>query len=133
MWHYLISKDLFLSRFTPEDETLGTGKWVVTFPLGDPDDLWERLVKAACAGDLDATKRSSARLDEIAGHHIACVYCRTSDAAYVGRTLEALRGLGVSGPLRYKSDQATRDGRDAYLWESEQIEAAPEAADRPGV
>lgn len=125
MWHHVISKDLFLSRFTPEDETLGTGKWVVTFPLGDPDDLWERLVKAACAGDLDATKRSSARLDAIAGHHIACVYCRSSDEETVKRTLALLREIGVSGPLRYKSDKATVERRDEYLYESDLLEGGP--------
>lgn len=99
MWQHVISKGNFYSRYRDADETLCTGKWLVTIPLGDPTDLWERLVKAAVHGDIDATKRSSTRLDEIAGHHIVCVYCRCSNAETVGRTLTVLRELGVEGPL----------------------------------
>ncbi len=122
MWHHVISKDQFKSRISPESDEMGTGKWIVPFPLGDPDDLWERLVKAACHGDIVATKMSSSRLDAIVGHHLACVYCGMSDEASVGQTLTVLQDLGVEGPLRYKADKATVEGREEYLWTSDQIE-----------
>lgn len=125
MWHHVISKEQFLSRFSPKGETLGTGKWVVNFPLGDPDDLWDRLVTAASFGRIAAVKRSSERLDKIAGHHIACVYCCSADEETVKRTLALLRDIGVSGPLRYKSDKATVEGRDEYLYESGLLEDGP--------
>lgn len=122
MWQHVISQRPFSSHVSAPEETFCTGKWVVTFPLDDPDDLWERIVKAAVRGEVDATKMSAPRLDAIAGHHIACVYCRYSDPESVGKTLRVLRELGVEGPLSYKSDKATVEGRDEYLWTSEQIE-----------
>lgn len=125
MWSYVISNNSFVSRYSSPDETLSTGKWVVNFPLNDPDDLWDRLVTAASFGRIAAVKRSSERLDKIAGHHIACVYCRSSDEETVKRTLALLREIGVSGPLRYKSDKATVEGRDEYLYESDILEGGP--------
>lgn len=122
MWHHVISKGRFTSRISPNGDEMGTGKWIVPFPLGDPDELWERLVKAACGGDIAATKMSAPRLDAILGHHLACVYCRMSDEASVGETLAVLRDLGVEGPLRYKADKATVEGREEYLWTSDQFE-----------
>lgn len=74
MWDHVISRHPFLSRTCPLDETLGTGKWIVPIPLGRGDDLWGSLVKAACAGDIDALKCSPPRLDGVDRHHITCVY-----------------------------------------------------------
>lgn len=104
------------------DEPYGTGKWLVEIPLGDPDEIWERIVMAACDGRVAATKISSEKLDEILGHHMVCVYCRLSDKESVGETLRVLRELGVQGSLFYKSDRATHAGVDDHLWHSDGIE-----------
>ena len=122
MWKNGISKSGFSSRTWVDDEVKCTGKWLVTFPLGDPDGLWDRLAEAAKRGDLTATKMSGPRLDAIVGHHIACVYCVSSQRDVVEQTLRTLRELGVEGPLHYKSDKATVEGREEYLWTAEQIE-----------
>lgn len=122
MWQHVISYKPFVSRYAGREEAACTGKWLVTFPLRDPDDLWEHIVKAATHGDIIATKCSGPRLDAILGHHLACVYCPASDEATVAQTLAVLRDLGVSGPLNYKTDLATVEGREDYLWTSEQIE-----------
>lgn len=124
MWQHVISSKLFVSDLSGKDDVSCSGKWIVEFPLDDPDEVWERLVHAACDGLIDATKRSSPRLDAIVGHHLACVYCRSSDPEYAARTLAVLREMGIEGPLRYKSDLATVQGREEYLWVSEEIEAA---------
>lgn len=126
MWEHVISRNGFVSYHASPDEALCSGKWLVPLPSGDPDDLWDRLVAAAVRGDLDAAKCSSARLEAILGYQLACVYCRFSDEAYVAKTLQALRCLGVAGPLNYKSDRATVEGRDEHLWTSDEIEGGPE-------
>lgn len=123
MWKHVISAKLFYSDWRGKEEAQSTGKWVVNFPLGDPDDVWDRLVSASVKGQIDATKCSGRLLDERAGHHIACVYCASSEAEYVAKTLTVLRRIGIEGPLRYKTDKATAERRDEYLWTSEQIEA----------
>lgn len=86
-------------------------------------------MKAACGGDIAATKMSGPRLDSIVGHHLACVYCRMSDEASVGEALAVLRDLGVEGPLCYKADKATAEGREEHLWTSDQFEV--DATPRP--
>jgi hypothetical protein len=124
MWMTIVSKEKFLSSFHGDDIT-SSGKWLVPIPLGDPEGIWDRLASAARSGELDAVKISSARLDAEIGHHLVCVYCKVSFESYVGETLTTLRELGVKGDLQYKSDKATFDGRDEYLWQSVKFDAIP--------
>ncbi|KQT95437.1 MULTISPECIES: putative phosphothreonine lyase domain-containg protein [Rhizobium] len=123
MWHAAISKSGFTSQIGGDDDILASGKWLVPIALGDPEGIWRKLAEAAAHGDLAAVKISSARLDVKLGHHLVCAYCKTSQENDVNETLTKLRNLGATGDLRYKSDRATLQGRDEYLWHSTELES----------
>ena len=127
MWMSPISRTQFVSRTFRMTDEEATGKWLVPAELGDPDEVWERICVAAACGQLPGVKISSPRLDEILGHHLICVYCERSDKETASSVLKTIRGLGVEGHLRYKSCKATVDGRDEYLWSSEELEAVNSA------
>jgi len=57
------------------------------------------------------------------GHDLVCVYCGASDAETVTGTLRHLRAIGVDGELSYKSDRATVEWRDEYLYNSNDFES----------
>lgn len=122
MWHAAISKSGFTSQIVGDDDKSASGKWLVPIALGDPEGIWPKLAEAAAQGKLAAVKISSARLDVKLGHHLVCAYCKTSRENDVGETLRKLRNLGIIGDLRYKSDRATLQGRDEYLWHSSKVE-----------
>lgn len=96
-------------------------------PISLPDiaHLWEEIEDAACEGRVAAVKKSTKELSRKLGHDLACVYCRASDSDTVGETLAILREIGVTGPLQYKSDRATFEWREQYLWSSDDFEQAP--------
>lgn len=121
LWHPTLSTTGFKSRILDTDE-LSTGKWIMPIPIPDIGLLWEEIEDAACEGRLLAVKKSTDVLGKKLGHHLACVYCASSDADSVREVLMILRELGVEGELRYKSDRATFEFRDQYLWSSSEIE-----------
>jgi hypothetical protein len=92
------------------------GKWLVFMPKAEVDEVWARIVAALDAGELgDVAKVSTARPSPYASHpdeEVVCVYTYDGDdEADVWRVREALRRLGFTQPLGWKSDQATREGR----------------------
>ncbi|MBX5164836.1 hypothetical protein [Rhizobium sp. NZLR4b] len=121
LWYPTLSKFGFRSGVSDSDET-STGKWLV--PIGVPDigRVWEDLEDAAVAGKLLAIKKSTDVLRRKLGHDLVCVYCSRSDEYTVSDTLTVLREIGVEGDLRYKSDLATFEGRDEYLYGSSDFE-----------
>jgi hypothetical protein len=121
LWYPTISRTGFRSEVLDSDHA-STGKWVVPIPVPDIGLLWEDLEDAAVEGRLLGVKKSTHELVKKIGRNLACVYCATSDEATVAETLRTLREIGVDGELRYKSDQATADGRDEYLWSSADFE-----------
>lgn len=121
LWHPTLSTTGFKSRILDTDEA-STGKWLVAIPNPDIGNLWEEIEDAACEGRLLAVKKSTDVLGRKLGHNLACVYCSPSDADSVREVLTVLRELGVEGELRYKSDRATFEFRDDYLWSSSEIE-----------
>ena len=121
LWHPTLNLTGFKSRILNTDEA-STGKWLVPIPIPDTGLLWEEIEDAACEGTLLAVKKSTDILGRKLGHHLACVYCSASDADTVREVLTVLRELGVEGELRYKSDRATFEFRDDYLWSSAEIE-----------
>lgn len=110
MWFPVISRTGFRSRIRESDQA-SSGKWIV----GQPGPLWEEIEDAAVEGRLLAIKKSR-------DHSIVCVYCRTSDEETAAATLAILRNIGVEGELRYKSDRATEQRRDEYLYDSDEFE-----------
>jgi hypothetical protein len=91
-------------------------------PFGETETIWEPIEDAAIRGDVAGAKLSSRHLDRILGHHLACVYCTSSDRKSVVELLRKLRDLGVDGPLKYKTCRATIERREEFLWISDEIE-----------
>ncbi len=121
LWYPTLSKSGFRSIIADTDEA-SSGKWLM--PVGVPDiaGIWEEIEDAAVGGRLLAAKKSTQMLRRKIGHDLVCVYCSASDAETVGETLAVLREIGLTDELRYKSDRATFDGREEYLWSSNDIE-----------
>ena len=105
------------------DDVSSSGKWVLHVPaLAQDDTLWNDIVDMAINSEFDAVKRTSSTFEKDEGTGIICVYCKISSDWYVMGALSKLRGLGIEGELFYKSDKATREGREEYLWSSGMFE-----------
>ena len=92
------------------------GKWMVFVPTADLDDLWSRVKGALAVGSIGAqAKASTARPNPNAtnpNEKVICVYTYDGDdEADVWRVRAGLRRLGITQPLSWKPDQATRDGQ----------------------
>ena len=92
------------------------GKWLVFVPTADLDDVWERIKATLAAGDLGAQAKSSTALQNPnavdSAEKVICVYTYDGDdEADVWRVRAGLRRLGITQPLSWKPDQATRDGQ----------------------
>ncbi len=109
-WFPTMSTTDFYSIIADSDH-VSSGKWIIERP-GPP---WEEIEDAAIEGQLLAIKKSR-------DHSIALVYCRSSDEQTVAETLAILREIGVEGDMRYKSDRATDQRRDEYLYDSADFE-----------
>jgi len=109
-WFPTMSATNFCSTISCSDHT-SSGKWIIE----QPGHLWEEIEDAAIGRRLLAVKKSR-------DHSIVCVYCGTSDQDTAAATLAILRDIGVEGELRYKSDRATEQRRDEYLYDSDDFE-----------
>jgi hypothetical protein len=121
LWYPTLSKHSFRSIITSDDIT-STGKWLVPIQPPDIGRLWEDLEDAAVEGKLLAVKKSTQLLRKQIGHDLVCVYCSSSSDGAVYETLLKLREIGVTDELQYKSDRATSDWREEYLWTSQDFE-----------
>ncbi|TCA62722.1 DUF1917 domain-containing protein [Rhizobium pisi] len=118
LWYPTLSKSGFRSIISDTDEA-STGKWLVPITVPDIGLVWEEIEDAAVEGRLTAVKKSTPQLRKQIARDLVCVYCTASDADTVAETLAILREIGVTDELRYKSDRATSDGREEYLWQSD--------------
>ncbi len=121
LWSPTISKTGFRSIIRETDET-STGKWLVPIMLPDIGMIWDDIQNAALEGKLSAVKKSTPRLQKKIGHDLVCVYCPCSVVETVTDTLAVLREIGVDGELRYKSDRATFEDREEFLYRSSDLE-----------
>lgn len=91
------------------------GKWLVFVPAVDVDAMWMQITATLDAGDLgDQAKVSTARPNPNAtdpARNVVCVYTYDGDdETDVWRVRAGLRRLGITQPLSWKADHATRDG-----------------------
>ncbi|WP_105429467.1 putative phosphothreonine lyase domain-containg protein [Neorhizobium sp. T6_25] len=122
LWFPTLSRNDFRSVIADSDQQ-STGKWLVPIFVPDIGRVWEELEDAAVEGRLLAAKKSTPHLRKQIGHELVCVYCRSSDVDAVTETLAVLREIGITDELLYKSDRATADGRDEYLYSSDDFES----------
>lgn len=95
------------------------GKWLIFVSRSRIDGLWETVRRAVEAGRLGhAAKVSTALPDPLSPDpkkHVIWVYTgNEDDPADVRRVREALRQLGVSWKIPYKSDATTGDPAAKY-------------------
>ncbi len=121
LWHPTVSRNGFRSVIRDTDEA-STGKWMVQISLPDIGLLWSDIEAATIGGRLLAVKKSTWTLSKKMGHELVCVYCLASDLATVTETLSVLRELGVSDELKYRSDLATFEHREDFLYSSTDFE-----------
>jgi hypothetical protein len=92
------------------------GKWLIFVSRSRIDALWETIRRAVKAGRLGhAAKVSTALPDPLSPDpkkHVICVYTADeNDPTDVRRVRDALRQLGITWKIPYKSDAATRAGQ----------------------
>lgn len=92
------------------------GKWLVFVPTADLDEVWGRIKAALEAGSLGTQAKASTALPNPnaadSAEKVICVYTYDGDdEADVWRVRAGLRRLGITQPLFWKGDQATRDGQ----------------------
>ena len=91
------------------------GKWLIFVSRSRVDALWENVRRAVQAGRLGhAAKVSTALPNPLSPDpkkHVICVYTGDEeDAADIRRVRAALRALGITWKIPYKSDAARRAG-----------------------
>jgi Domain of unknown function (DUF1917) len=99
------------------DPTPRSGKWLVFVSPERVDEMWLLIQAATEEGRLGHTaKVATAKPSPLASgtgqDRVICIYTYDSDdQADVMRVREELRRLGISRPISYKTDEATREGR----------------------
>ena len=93
-----------------------TGKWLLFVPVGEVDEIWEKVRQATESGLLGiASKVSTGRPNpnsRDASKKVVCVYTYDhEDEADVMRVREELRRLGFKDKMPYKTDEATTSGK----------------------
>ena len=91
------------------------GKWLVFVPRDRVDGVWASVKRAVESGELGAeAKVSTAKPNPNANDpstHVLCVYTYdVEDRIDVMRVREALRALGLTWKIPYKTDMATGAG-----------------------
>jgi hypothetical protein len=98
--------------------TENSGKWLVFVPVADVDHWWATIKHAVEEGRLgQIAKVATARENPHARdtrERVICVYTYDGlDREDAMRVREELRTLGVTRPISYKLDSATRSGQYA--------------------
>lgn len=101
----------------PQD-TDNVGKWLIFVKTDQADKTWELIKRATEEGKLgNSAKVSTRKIDPDVGRsdrHVICVYTYNwTDEADVLRIRQALRELGVTWKIHYKSDADTIAGKYA--------------------
>ncbi|MGI0091080.1 MAG: putative phosphothreonine lyase domain-containing protein [Nitrososphaerales archaeon] len=93
-----------------------SGKWLVFEPVERVNEVWGKIKKATEDGKLGrSSKVATARVNPNAPNprmKVICVYTYDwTDEADVKRIREALRSLGITQKIPYKSDEDTMEGK----------------------
>jgi hypothetical protein len=90
-----------------------TGKWMIFASRSSIDKLWYKLSNAVRAGELGPSAKVATAMPAMAEARSHAVMIYTADWADqhdVRRVLAALRRLGITARLSYKTDAATLAG-----------------------
>ena len=96
--------------------TSRSGKWLIFVPVDELDDAWAKVKQATEAGLLSNHSKAATGLPNPnaadPSKKVICVYTYDADDREdVFRVRQALRDLGFTWPIPYKTDQATLEGR----------------------
>lgn len=98
------------------------GKWLIFVPVKDIDKVWEQIKIATEQNLLGFSSQSSTQLGwhlyNKPSDYVICVHTYDyDDINDVKRVREELRKLGFNETLKYKTDKATLQGVEEYLYE----------------
>ena len=114
------TRDHYLHATAPSAGDVKTprpGKWLIFVSRSRVDALWETIRRAVERGRLGHAAKVSTALPEPTARdpkkHVIAVYTGDeNDAVDVRRVRDALRGLGVTWRIPYKSDAAALAGQN---------------------
>lgn len=106
-WIYARHADI---RDISRADMQSVGKWMLFTDVKNVDTQWAVIEHATLTGQLGIASKVSTKLSYYhQDDRVICVYTKDyADIEDVRRVLRALRGLGFTGPLSYKEDNATR-------------------------
>jgi hypothetical protein len=92
-----------------------SGKWMVFVERSEVDAWWERIARDVRAGTLGPSAKVSTcaprpEVEDPIRHSLIVYTADHDDERDVMRVREGLRRLGVTWPIAYKTDDATRAG-----------------------
>jgi len=98
------------------------GKWLIFVPVKDIDKSWEQIKIATEQNLLGFSSQSSTELgwyeNKKPPHYVICIHTYDyDDVNDVKRVREELKRMGFVKPLKYKTDKATLQGVEEYLYE----------------
>lgn len=93
------------------------GKWLIFASPRAINSFWVCVDLATSKGDLGIDAKVSTAFEVIDEKHVICVYTKDwRDKGDVLRVRGALRRLGFTETLYYKTDDDTRDGRHHHTY-----------------
>lgn len=103
---------------TQRPPTPNSDKWLVFISHKSVDEVWAKIASATAAGHLGYLSKVSTAKPKSSGKppssRVICVYTHDwTDELDVWRVRQALRDLGITETISYKSDDDTRDGISA--------------------
>lgn len=120
-WMYVVSSKIDRDKINTEF----CGKWLLFFDESVIDEHWARIAAAVRSGKLGISAKVATGMGHLVDsgfdprNRVVCVYTLDfRDRQDVRKVREGLRKLGYDQPIRYKTDQATRDGLygdDSYM------------------
>ncbi|CAL8118681.1 unnamed protein product [Orchesella dallaii] len=122
-WIYVKNKTPYNSKRSTA-EGIVTGKWLIFEPMDKIDETWKEISTAVAKGILGCSAKVSTIADNEVGNPyqdqddgVICVYTYDHNDEYdVMRVRAALRRMGFTRQLAYKTDQTTLQGK--YSWNS---------------
>ncbi|ODM97744.1 hypothetical protein Ocin01_08936 [Orchesella cincta] len=120
-WIQLWNKSPYNSKIS-KGEDIVTGKWLIFDSLDKIDETWEKISTAVANGILGCSAKVSTIKDQetrspYKDNAVICVYTYDhNDENDVMRVRGALRRMGFTKKLPYKTDIATLEGE--YRWKT---------------
>jgi hypothetical protein len=109
------NQDYWIKKvYSPISRNGLSGKWLIFVPFTQVDECWKKVCAALEKGKLGPSAKVSTYFSSGEKDYVICVYTNNhSDPSDVMRVRKALRDIGITKSISYKTDEATLSGKYA--------------------